>query len=89
MLSIHASLHVTVPRALGANAKMEKIKRPTKGQAETCKYEMKCTNAECDQINDFTEEIIRNVIARGIADQEIQLDLLGEKNQDMILKDMI
>ena len=55
LLSIHASLHVTVPRALGANAKMEKIKRPTKGQAETCKYEMKCTNAECDQINDFTE----------------------------------
>ena len=50
---------------------------------------MKCTNAECDQINDFTEEIIRNVIDRGIADQEIQLDLLGEKNQDMTLKDMI
>ena len=52
-----------------------------KGQADTCKYEMKCTNAKCDQINDFTEEIIRNVIARGIADQEMQLDLLGEKNQ--------
>ena len=50
---------------------------------------MKCTNAECDQINDFTEEIIRNVIARGISDQEIKLDLLGEKNQDMTLKDMI
>ena len=50
---------------------------------------MKCTNAECDQINDFTEEIILNVIARGIGDQEIQLDLLGEKNQDMTLKDMI
>ena len=191
LLSVHASVHVTVPRALGANAKMEKIKRPTvalagtgeawsyfvtrwseyktgtklvgpdvvaqlqeccdeelrkdltraagkslinsdekdvlaamkslavrsentmvarvalsnmrlgheepigsfyarfKGQADTCKYEMKCTNAECDQINDFTEEIMRNVIARGIADQEIQLDLLGEKNQDMTLKDMI
>ena len=26
-----------------------------KGQADTCKYEMKWTNAECDQINDFTE----------------------------------
>ena len=50
---------------------------------------MKCTNAECDQINDFTEEIIRNVIDSDIADQEIQLDLLGEKNQDMTLKDMI
>ncbi|XP_029282003.1 uncharacterized protein LOC115004500 [Cottoperca gobio] len=60
-----------------------------KGQADTCKYEMKCTKAECDQVNDFREEILRNVIARGIADQEIQLDLLGEKNQDMPLKDMI
>lgn len=60
-----------------------------KGQADTCKYEMKCTKAGCDQVNDFTEEILRDVIARGIADQEIQLDLLGEKNQDISLKDMI
>ena len=60
-----------------------------KGQADTCKYEMKCTKTGCDQVNDFTEEILRNVIARGIADSEIQLDLLGEKNQDMPLKDMI
>ena len=45
-------------------------------------------NAECDQINDFTEEIIRIVITRGIA-IEIQLDLLGEKNQGITLKDMI
>ena len=191
MLSVHATVHVAVPRALGANTKMEKLKRPSvalagtgeawsyfitrwgeyktgtklvgpdiviqllecceeelrkdltctagkslmssdekdiltamkalairaentmvarvalsnmrqgheepirsfyariKGQADTCKYEMKCTKMECEQVNDFTEEIIRNVIARGIADQEIQLDLLGEKNQDMPLKDMI
>ena len=190
MLSVHATVHVAVPRALGANTKMEKLKRPSvalagtgeawsyfitrwseyktgtklvgpdiviqllecceelrkdltrtagkslmssdekdvltamkalairaentmvarvalsnmrqgheepirsfyariKGQADTCKYEMKCTKTECEQVNDFTEEIIRNVIARGIADQEIQLDLLGEKNQDMPLKDMI
>ena len=191
LLGVHATVHVAVPRALGANAKIEKLKRPTvalagtgeawsyfitrwgeyktgtklvghdvvaqlleccdeelrkdltraagkslinsaekdvlthmkalavrsentmvarvalsnmrqgheepirsfyariKGQADTCKYEMECVNAACDQINDFTEEIIRNVIARGLADQEIQLDLLGEKNQEMTLKDMI
>ena len=28
---------------------------------------MKFTKAECDQFNDFTEEILRNAIARGIA----------------------
>ena len=49
-----------------------------KGQADTCKYEMKRTNAECDQINDFTEESIRNVIARGTADQETQLVQRGQ-----------
>ena len=60
-----------------------------KGQADTCKYEMTCTKVGCDQVNGFTEEILHDVIARGIADQEIQLDLFGEKNQDMSLKDMI
>ena len=59
-----------------------------KGQADTCKYEMTCTNVGCNQVN-FTEEILRDVIARGIADQEIQLNLLGVKNQDMPLKDMV
>lgn len=50
---------------------------------------MACTKEGCDQINDLTEEILRDVIARGIADQEIQLDLLGEKNQNMPLRDMV
>ena len=57
-----------------------------KGQADTCKYEMKCSKEESDQVNDFTEEILRNEIARGIADQQVQLDLLGKKNEDMALK---
>ena len=50
---------------------------------------MTCTKDGCDQVNNFTEEILRDVIARSIADQEIQLNLLGEKNQDMPLKVMI
>ena len=50
---------------------------------------MKCTKVECDLVNDFTDEILRNVISRGIAYQEIQLDLLGKKNQDMTLNDTI
>ncbi len=50
---------------------------------------MKCTKAECYQITDFTKEILRDVIIHDIADQEIQLDLLGEKNQDMRLRDLI
>ena len=34
-----------------------------KWRADTCKYGMRCIKAECDQVDDFIEEIIRNVIA--------------------------
>ena len=36
-----------------------------------------CQN--CDRNVDHTEHIIRDVLTRGLADQDIQLDLLGEK----------
>lgn len=52
-------------------------------------YEMKCTKVDCGQIYDIPKEILSDVIVRGIADQDIQLDLLGEKNQNIPLKDMI
>ena len=35
LLGVHATVHVAVPRALGANAKMEKLKRPTVALAGT------------------------------------------------------
>jgi hypothetical protein len=37
---------------------------------------------------DYTEHIIRNVVTRGLADHDIQLDLLGDKNQNMTLEDV-
>ena len=57
-----------------------------KAQANTCKYSKKCT---CGLNVNFTEEIIRDVLTRGIADQDIQLDLLSEQRQDMTLDEMI
>lgn len=60
-----------------------------KGQAGTCKYVTTCPSDGCGADVDFTEAILRDVLARGIADQEIQLDLLGDKNQDMSLEDML
>ena len=57
-----------------------------KGQANICKYNTKCSN--CDHSMDYTDEILRDILVRGLADTEIQLSLLGDKNQDMGLEEM-
>ena len=59
-----------------------------KDQANTCKYMTQCSADECRADVDFTEAVQRDVLARGIAD-EIQLDLLGDQNQDMPLEEML
>ena len=46
----------------------------------------KCPN--CDRNVDHTEHIIRDVLTRGLADQDIQLDLLVCKNQNMTLEEV-
>jgi len=35
----------------------------------------------------YTDQILRDVLIRGIADHDIQLDILGDSNQDMSLED--
>ncbi len=58
-----------------------------KGQADICKYIIKCHGCQADV--DFTEPILQDILAKGIADQEIQLDLLGDVNQRMSLEEMV
>ena len=60
-----------------------------KGQAGICKYTTTCPRDACNADIDYTDAILRDVLARGIADQEIQLDLLGDQNQNMSLEDML
>ena len=55
-----------------------------KGQASVCKYVQQC--AGCGASVDYTEAILRDVLCRGLEDTEIQMDLLGDKNQDMTLE---
>jgi hypothetical protein len=55
-----------------------------KGQASICKYVQEC--AGCGANVDYTEAILRDVLCRGLEDTEIQMDLLGDKNQDMTLE---
>ena len=56
------------------------------GQAGICKLSVKCPGCQADV--SYKEEALRDVLARGIADPEIQLDLLGDPNQDMTLEQM-
>ena len=58
-----------------------------RGQAVVCEYQIKCQN--CNTEVSYTEQIIRDVIIRDLTDSEIQLDLLGDKNQDMLLEDVL
>ncbi len=55
-----------------------------RGQASVCKYTQQCTGCEANV--DYTEAILRDVLCRGLGDTEIQMDLLGDKNQDMTLE---
>jgi len=47
------------------------------GQARVCRYTQKCTN--CDATIDYTEAILQDVLCQGLADVEIQLDLLESR----------
>ena len=58
-----------------------------KGQASVCKYVKTCPG--CDRQVTYTEAILTDMLGRGIADAEIQRDLLGDANQAMALEQAI
>ena len=57
-----------------------------RGQASVCKFTIPCPSCTSD-VN-YTEHILRDILIRGLADNEIQLDILGDKNQDMSLEEV-
>ena len=58
-----------------------------RGQASVCKFTQQCPSCETDI--DYTEAMIKDVLCRGLEDSEIQMDLLGNKNQDMTLEQVL
>ena len=56
-------------------------------QASVCKFTQQCTGCEANV--DYTEAMIKDVLCRGLDDSEIQMDLLGDKNQDMALEQVL
>ena len=57
-----------------------------RGQAGICKYLMDCPT--CTNEVNYTNTILRDVTVMGIADPDIQLDLLSDKNQNMTLEEI-
>ena len=62
-----------------------------KGQASSCNYTIKhkCSNCAHEEYVNYDDEMVRNVLASGLADSEIQIDLLGNADQEMPLDQMI
>ena len=58
-----------------------------RGQAGVCKFFLPCP--DCSQTVHYTEEVLRDVMIRGLEEPEIQLDLLGDKNQDMTFEEVL
>ena len=58
-----------------------------RGQANVCKYTIKCKN--CSHDVNYTDHMIRDVISQGLADKEIQLELLGSDNQTPSLEETL
>ncbi len=56
-------------------------------QAEVCRFTKKCAN--CDQISNQGEERVANQLCIGLADAEIQEDLLKHPDQDMGVEETI
>ena len=48
-----------------------------KGKAATCPYTKECASANCHQLNDVTELILKDVFIDGLADDDIKLEVLG------------
>ena len=57
-----------------------------RGQASICKFTIACPS--CSNDVPYTDNILRDVLIKGLADHEIQLDLLGDTNQDMSLEEV-
>ncbi|GFN97949.1 hypothetical protein PoB_002445500 [Plakobranchus ocellatus] len=57
-----------------------------RGQAGVCKFSIKCP---CGTYVDYSDVMVRDVLIKGLSDEEIRLDILGESKQDMTLEEAL
>ena len=55
-----------------------------KGQASLCQYTAPCKQPGCNHTYDYSAEIIKDNLVRGISDPEILADLLGDSKTDRV-----
>ncbi|MCG8047535.1 MAG: hypothetical protein N0E48_18225 [Candidatus Thiodiazotropha endolucinida] len=60
-----------------------------RGQASLCQYKATCKELGCDHVFDYSDEIIKDNLIRGIADPEIMSDLLGDPKTDRTLEETV
>ena len=60
-----------------------------RGQAALCKFTAKCTIAGCNHVFDYSKEMIKDNLIRGISDPEILSDLLGDPKPDRTLEEVV
>ena len=60
-----------------------------RGQAALCKFQAKCNQAGCQHIFDYSNEIIKDNLIRGISDPDILTDLLGDVKTDRTLEEVV
>ncbi|CAG2234961.1 unnamed protein product [Mytilus edulis] len=60
-----------------------------RGQASLCQYKATCKELGCNHIFDYSDEIIKENLVRGIADPEIMSDLLGDSMNDRTLEETV
>ncbi|KAK6178258.1 hypothetical protein SNE40_013066 [Patella caerulea] len=58
-------------------------------QAALCQYKATCKEPGCVHVCDYSEEIIKDNLIRGIADPEILSDLLGDSKTDRTLDETV
>jgi hypothetical protein len=59
-----------------------------KGQADVCNFIVRCPCNPPKNVN-FTDQMVRDVLIRGLNDQDIQHDILGHENEAIPLEDVI
>ena len=60
-----------------------------RGQAALCNYTARCPESGCTHSYDYSEDIIRDHLIRGLADPEILSDLVGDTKTDRSLGETV
>ena len=60
-----------------------------RGQASLCNFTAKCTEKDCNHTYDYSNEMIKDNVIRGLADTEILADLLGDTKTNMSLEETV